>query len=53
MRYLSRIMREQVLTFQFPFSEFDVYTDLKVCVLSREKSLLPVSGLSSRGTKCL
>lgn len=44
---LTKVINEQTLGYVFPFSSFEFETDLKVIVLSRGKSLLPV-GLHER-----
>lgn len=40
---LTNIVQHQTLEYQFPFSAFSFETDLNVVVVSRGKSLLPVS----------
>ena len=46
---LTKVINEQTLGYVFPFSSFEFETDLKVVVLSRGKSLLPVSSEVSSG----
>ena len=40
---LTNVIQQQTLEYQFPFSAFSFETDLNVVVVSRGKSLLPVS----------
>ena len=39
---LSRVVKDQVLGYRFPYHEFEFHTDLKVIIVSKGKSLLPV-----------
>lgn len=43
---LARVVKDQVLGYRFPYHEFEFHTDLKVVIVSKGKSLLPVSPLS-------
>lgn len=42
LRFLSRIIVAQKLSFEFPYHEFEIDTDLSVLVLGETKSILPV-----------
>jgi hypothetical protein len=43
MRALNKVIQQQVLGYAYPFHEFDLSTDLGFIVLSRAKSMFPVS----------
>ena len=42
MRFLSRIAAAQKLSFEFPYHEFDIDTDISFLVLGDSKSVLHV-----------
>ena len=42
---LARVIKDQILGYRFPYHEFEFHTDLKVLIVSKGKSLLPVSVL--------
>lgn len=43
MRALSKVIQQQLLGYAYPFHEFDLSTDLGFIVVSRAKSMFPVS----------
>ena len=42
LRFLSRIAVAQKLSFEFPYHEFEVDTDIPLLILGASKTLLPV-----------
>lgn len=42
MQALATVINDQTLAYVFPYSSFTFQTDLKVIVLSKGKSLIPV-----------
>lgn len=47
MQALATVLRDQTLAYVFPYSSFTFETDLPIIVVSKGKSLLPVSCLAS------
>jgi hypothetical protein len=43
LRFLSRMIAAQKLSFEFPYYEFEIDTDLSILVMGESKSILPVS----------